>query len=291
MSQPSDKPTRKRAADLLGEHIKYDSRLGPIEVTHVQPYRTPHGEARVLVVTVDGAASNHEPDEMFMLGTAEEIVVAERRRERDAVIADIRALADWYEQHPDVPAPLAVDARIHLDKPNLSDAEKRRAIEAVAAAMGVEVKQSGRTLSARYAIADFNPARVEVGVSVWLDDEQEPSPLDVLPGGADNEHQEDSHGTFTVLLPEPGEQKPAHYEAGGWKGGGDKGGCGVECACGVTYDGFDSLAEAAALLTKHIEEGNAAAAAMRETPLDELPDDFGADHDPTDSMIRPEVSA
>jgi hypothetical protein len=45
-----------------------------------------------------------------------------------------------------------------------------------------------------------------------------------------------------------------HREVSGWKGEGDgTGTCGVECACGVTYDNFDSLAEAGELLKVHIE--------------------------------------
>jgi len=42
----------------------------------------------------------------------------------------------------------------------------------------------------------------------------------------------------------------AHREISGW--GGVPGECGVQCVCGVTYDGFDSLAEASALLARHI---------------------------------------
>lgn len=49
-----------------------------------------------------------------------------------------------------------------------------------------------------------------------------------------------------------------HYESGGWKGV-EPGTCGVECACGVTYDGFDSLAEAAEFLARHIKTANSAA--------------------------------
>lgn len=44
-----------------------------------------------------------------------------------------------------------------------------------------------------------------------------------------------------------------HYETGGWKGEG-AGTCGIECACGVTYDGFDSLAEAKLQLSWHIAD-------------------------------------
>lgn len=56
----------------------------------------------------------------------------------------------------------------------------------------------------------------------------------------------------TSLVPAP---IAVHYETSGWKGKGP-GTCGVECACGVTYDNFDSLAEAAELLARHIEAAN-----------------------------------
>jgi hypothetical protein len=41
-----------------------------------------------------------------------------------------------------------------------------------------------------------------------------------------------------------------HYQVGGWSGG--RGYCGIECACGTTYDGFDSLREAIEMLDLHI---------------------------------------
>lgn len=48
---------------------------------------------------------------------------------------------------------------------------------------------------------------------------------------------------------------PAHYQTGGWTGGGD-GGSGAECACGLGYGGFDTLAEAVAVLDAHIADAN-----------------------------------
>lgn len=42
----------------------------------------------------------------------------------------------------------------------------------------------------------------------------------------------------------------AHEEAAGWAA--QPGGCGVECLCGVVFDGFDTLDEAHALLADHI---------------------------------------
>ena len=42
-----------------------------------------------------------------------------------------------------------------------------------------------------------------------------------------------------------------HGEVGGWAGP-YPGQCGIECACGVTFDGFDTLAQAHELLDLHI---------------------------------------
>lgn len=39
--------------------------------------------------------------------------------------------------------------------------------------------------------------------------------------------------------------------------GGVPGGCGAECACGVTFDGFDTLAEATEFLSRHIADETA----------------------------------
>lgn len=48
---------------------------------------------------------------------------------------------------------------------------------------------------------------------------------------------------------------PVHVISGGWTGG--NGGSGVECVCGVTYDGFDTIDEATQLLQVHIADANA----------------------------------
>lgn len=47
---------------------------------------------------------------------------------------------------------------------------------------------------------------------------------------------------------------PKHFETRGWNGG--PGNCGVECACGIGFGGFDSLTEAGAVLDEHIAESN-----------------------------------
>lgn len=53
-----------------------------------------------------------------------------------------------------------------------------------------------------------------------------------------------------------------HMQVSGW--GGVPGECGAECACGVTYDNFDTIAEASELLDEHIVKANAEAARLRD---------------------------
>jgi hypothetical protein len=47
-------------------------------------------------------------------------------------------------------------------------------------------------------------------------------------------------------------QEPKHEFVGGSKGG--PGECGARCRCGVSFDGFDTVAEAHALLDEHIAD-------------------------------------
>ncbi|MDQ7905506.1 hypothetical protein RB614_13330 [Phytohabitans sp. ZYX-F-186] len=54
-----------------------------------------------------------------------------------------------------------------------------------------------------------------------------------------------------------------HREVAGWKGDGP-GTCGVECACGVTFANFDTLAEANNLLADHITRADAETAKVAE---------------------------
>lgn len=60
----------------------------------------------------------------------------------------------------------------------------------------------------------------------------------------------------------------AHRHVAGW--GGVPGECGVECACGTTFDNFDTIAEAAELLDEHIAAANPPVPAQ---PL-EISDEF-----------------
>jgi hypothetical protein len=55
-----------------------------------------------------------------------------------------------------------------------------------------------------------------------------------------------------------------HEMVRGW--GGVPGGCGAECACGVTFDGFDTLTEATAMLADHIAAETAPAQTAPDVP-------------------------
>jgi hypothetical protein len=56
----------------------------------------------------------------------------------------------------------------------------------------------------------------------------------------------------------PAEPEPVvvHQHTSGWVGGGGLGGAGVACACGVTFNGFDTVAEALRELDVHIATAN-----------------------------------
>jgi hypothetical protein len=45
-----------------------------------------------------------------------------------------------------------------------------------------------------------------------------------------------------------------HYHSGGWTTGNAPGSCGAQCACGVTFDGFDTYAEAVEMVQQHIAD-------------------------------------
>jgi hypothetical protein len=72
------------------------------------------------------------------------------------------------------------------------------------------------------------------------------SERDFLAGGQPPSHPRRGMGTSG----NPARRAEGHYQTSGW--GGVPGECGAECVCGVTFDGFDSIAEASALLDGHM---------------------------------------
>lgn len=83
----------------------------------------------------------------------------------------------------------------------------------------------------------------------------------------------------TTTHPDSKPDNVEHREAGAWKDDTIRGGCGAECACGFTYDGFDSLADAAAMLHQHILDEAPAELReeyeQRELDQDRIPDATG----------------
>jgi hypothetical protein len=168
--------------------------------------------------------TNHTASELVALLTddaVEAVMTADRRR---LIAAELRAIADLVLRTdvplPPTPQPVCVSLRF----PDVD------LVEAFGKSTGVQVKE-----------AEGQP-EWQVFASRQVDGDS----------GAGVELV-----AYAYRKAEPAEPAPVaeHYEARGWKGEGDgTGTCGVQCACGVTYDGFDSLAEASTFLALHIAD-------------------------------------
>jgi hypothetical protein len=146
-------------------------------------------------------------------------------------IAGVRALADLMERHPEI--------RISIHAQTWYDYDDRTGIFYDAATLD-DVELTTRpasgdsddvVVSGRYALS--------AGMELSLYSRQK---SDVPP----------------VELPERAAIEPpapiaTHYETSDWKGDGP-GSCGVECACGTKFGGFNSLAEATVYLKAHIAD-------------------------------------
>jgi hypothetical protein len=150
----------------------------------------------------------------FALAAEDDLRDFRERAERAEKIADLRAVADMLERNPDVPLPAYPGELVHLH--HEGNVAKVREL---AAKFDVKVDEH---LDDRTEVT-IGVGRFEYRVVAWHE------------GGR------------------PAEPKPKHFESGGWKGE-DPGTCGIECGCGVTYDGFDTLAEAKKQLQWHIED-------------------------------------
>jgi hypothetical protein len=128
------------------------------------------------------------------------------------------------------------------------EAERAAELAALRARIAELEASTDRPASDRPILSAVLPTTHDLGFGYSREVEDDPTPVSPARGplhiGA---------VTDNSLVPKPIAQ---HYESGGWKGA-SPGTSGVECACGVTYDGFDSLAEAADQLARHIEAGNA----------------------------------
>lgn len=192
---------------------------------------------------------------------------------RAARIAGLRELADWLEANPDVPLgenQFTVTTwawQILGDRPTTSDDEQREAMHRVAALIGAEPvdgrpggphgrveKQfaGGVTYEVLHVLRSMPPAPPVEEQSVpdsGVDetaDEGGDGPVD----GCDCEDCEDLAEELAVeLAAAPGAEPPVdgeHTQVAGWCGGG-RGQSGVECSCGATFGGFDTVGEAEAI--------------------------------------------
>jgi hypothetical protein len=151
---------------------------------------------------------------LFNLASDEDLAELREAAMRAQKIADIRSLASFLEANPDVPM-----SPYMLDQTDLKGPEGLATVRALAVRLGVEVNDS-------------------------LDDR---TSLEIVTG----------HHRHKLIAwhPEgrPAEPAAEHHHSGGWKGEGP-GTCGAECVCGVTFDGFDTLAEAVELVERHVAD-------------------------------------
>lgn len=127
-------------------------------------------------------------------------------------------------------------------------AERGRQIlaEREAADKDAELRELRRRIAELEASTD-RPDPTGLGYSRADSDEDDPTPVSPARGLHAGAVTDDS------LVPKP---IAAHYETDSWKHA-EFGDFGVECACGATFNGFDTPAKAAAQLARHIEAANA----------------------------------
>ncbi len=159
-----------------------------------------------------------------------------------------------------------VDSEFGEDRLRLSPEERREAVaelrltgmsqRAIGAALGVDQKTVSNDL--RAGEENSSPAAItgtDGKTYAATRPAPTPGPVDAAdcppadPGVAPDPAVAQSPALAAPQEPDP---TPEHVASEAWKGD-ESGSCGVECACGVVFDGFDTLAEAAELLARHIE--------------------------------------
>jgi hypothetical protein len=164
---------------------------------------------------------------------------ADRRAE---TIAGLREATDWLEAHPEVPLPYRplLQYFVHGD-----GAESIAELQDIGAALGIAPARSHPGGPHVKVIQPFRGGVSYEAIACDIAREDFEGP-DVTPAvgevpGPDSPQA----GPATAAEPE-------HYHSGGAAGGpGDNE---AECACGVTYAGFDSQAEALEALQQHIAD-------------------------------------
>lgn len=124
---------------------------------------------------------------------------------------------------------------------------------AIGSALGISAATVNRTLAT--VSSETVPERI-TGTDGREQPATRPTPTTPGPSDAAVTPPVDPGATPAPAAPVPPDpqepaQTPEHYETSGWTGGDS--GSGVACACGVQFDGFDSLKAAGEELARHIE--------------------------------------
>lgn len=155
VNQPP-KPKRERADNLTpGQFLAEDALTTgrPTEVLFTDTYPAPGGWDTLIVhrpvgspwPTASVVACNH----WFDLADEEELAEHRAASERAQRIADIRALADWLEANPEVPAPYGIGGQADLSESQSYSAAEIDAVRAFADQHGGEFREGKDHTSAR----------------------------------------------------------------------------------------------------------------------------------------------
>jgi len=211
--------------------------------------------------------------------------VTEAAAKRTAQVNALRDFAAWLERNPDVPMP-TLSLHRHLTLGDGTDAENLASVRSIAASLevGTDEQLDDRTVlrikvgdhvwyelyawhkGGRGDIGELERLRAEVerlraqvdadasGLTYTRADSEPDDPTPVSPARVPL-HTGGPVGTVsdsTLVV----DETPEHYETGGSVGP-NPGDHGRDCACGVSFNGFDTAAEAQTVLDQHIRQASA----------------------------------
>lgn len=167
----------------------------------------------------------------------------------------LRELADWLDAHPDMPMPLyslhVSGSLVALAGPAASVERVRRAGELLGVAVQDEL---GDATGKRHLRTEREFGRVQFSLSFVTDAAPAAaggsSPALAGPPATENS-TEDADGDPAL----PADEFTGVHERVGGRAGGPAD-CAAWCACGVTFAGFDTIAEAGALVDGHAARAN-----------------------------------
>lgn len=267
--------------------VSIDPAVTPSWLAAAQVHATLAMAAAIGVDDVDGWQEVVQPAAPLVGVQADEPVAVESVHDRAALVAGLRQLADLIEANPDLPAsPHQLSATVYINSmPHIGNddelgfAELRR----IAGILGVEPdlrdEPGAMHPSVRLRLAGgvayeatyitqaykrgYKPVEPEPDVVDGSPSDLDGPPAPVLDAagylscgclGTDTEHS--CRDQLDGERADEPEFDGVHERDGGRAGG--PGDCAAWCACGVSFDGFDTIAEAGALVDEHAATANAA---------------------------------